>query len=353
MVAINRVGTDVFRHGQEPLGFAAGDANLYRYVGNSPTNYTDPSGLDRITMTTGGNGKILLWYVSEKWLWRGDVKKKFIGALKYVNGEEFVSRGDRLVPLAKVRNEVEEAFRTTSDWSQWFKDNHVDVCAPSGKNLSIEMGAWSSTHNDFAAGTEKIKELAWTAIEWSAGAGFNAMPTQAIEATVTARRAGLARCGGQVGVSGVRGQTSGTVLTDAQLSAFIRNMLKRGADVVTDPAVVARVLKPQQGAGFAAPGVAGVTKPTIFLRPGATRYQVLHEWLHLIHYARDAKAYKALSEVDKERFVYSRIRGHYWDKLDDIERMNADENLVLRFLEQGLPDAATTLGWEKWFEMWR
>jgi len=27
------------------LGYAAGDTNLYRYVGNSPTNYTDPSGM--------------------------------------------------------------------------------------------------------------------------------------------------------------------------------------------------------------------------------------------------------------------------------------------------------------------
>jgi len=30
---------------QDPKGFAAGDANLYRYVGNSPTNDVDPSGL--------------------------------------------------------------------------------------------------------------------------------------------------------------------------------------------------------------------------------------------------------------------------------------------------------------------
>jgi RHS repeat-associated protein len=29
----------------DPLSFAAGDANLYRYVGNGPTNGTDPSGL--------------------------------------------------------------------------------------------------------------------------------------------------------------------------------------------------------------------------------------------------------------------------------------------------------------------
>ena len=30
---------------EDPLGFAAGDANLYRYVGNNPTNFRDPSGL--------------------------------------------------------------------------------------------------------------------------------------------------------------------------------------------------------------------------------------------------------------------------------------------------------------------
>lgn len=30
---------------EDPKGFAAGDENLYRYVGNNPTNYTDPSGL--------------------------------------------------------------------------------------------------------------------------------------------------------------------------------------------------------------------------------------------------------------------------------------------------------------------
>ncbi len=31
------------------IGFEAGDANLYRYVGNSPTNATDPSGLIKVT----------------------------------------------------------------------------------------------------------------------------------------------------------------------------------------------------------------------------------------------------------------------------------------------------------------
>ena len=30
---------------EDPIGFEGGDANLYRYVGNSPTMYVDPSGL--------------------------------------------------------------------------------------------------------------------------------------------------------------------------------------------------------------------------------------------------------------------------------------------------------------------
>src|SRR5207248_4200184 len=32
--------------GEDPEGFDAGDSNLSRYVGNGPTNATDPSGLE-------------------------------------------------------------------------------------------------------------------------------------------------------------------------------------------------------------------------------------------------------------------------------------------------------------------
>ncbi|MBE9136916.1 hypothetical protein IQ254_06825 [Nodosilinea sp. LEGE 07088] len=39
---------------EDPLGFGAGDANLYRYVFNSPTNYADPSGELVITATAAG-----------------------------------------------------------------------------------------------------------------------------------------------------------------------------------------------------------------------------------------------------------------------------------------------------------
>ena len=40
------------------MGLAAGDANLYRYCGNSPVNWVDPSGLlpGAVTLTFACNG---------------------------------------------------------------------------------------------------------------------------------------------------------------------------------------------------------------------------------------------------------------------------------------------------------
>jgi hypothetical protein len=45
--APSEAGRAQFRD-QEPLGFAAGDTNFYRYEGNDPTNATDSSGLQAV-----------------------------------------------------------------------------------------------------------------------------------------------------------------------------------------------------------------------------------------------------------------------------------------------------------------
>ncbi len=44
---------DLFRS-TRPMGFAGGDTNLTRYVGNSPTNYTDPTGNQAVVPPNAG-----------------------------------------------------------------------------------------------------------------------------------------------------------------------------------------------------------------------------------------------------------------------------------------------------------
>lgn len=67
---------------EDPIDFEGGDLNLYRYVGNGPTNATDPSGLQ----IQGGGGFVIglptglprdpidprppWWRVHDRWQWR-------------------------------------------------------------------------------------------------------------------------------------------------------------------------------------------------------------------------------------------------------------------------------------------
>ena len=54
---------------EDPIGFAGGDANLYRYVGNSPTNFTDPSGLQQASPEFTPPPMVLSQYASD---WAGE-----------------------------------------------------------------------------------------------------------------------------------------------------------------------------------------------------------------------------------------------------------------------------------------
>ncbi len=60
---------------QDPIGFAGGDANLYRYAGNNPTNFTDPSGMDDFSDYYGSSDE----YSS----YSGDSSSYFIGNYSY------------------------------------------------------------------------------------------------------------------------------------------------------------------------------------------------------------------------------------------------------------------------------
>lgn len=66
---------------EDPIGFAGGDANLYRYVGNSPVNYTDPSGMIAVVPILIGAGLLpivfdALWSPVQTPIACGDVYPK-------------------------------------------------------------------------------------------------------------------------------------------------------------------------------------------------------------------------------------------------------------------------------------
>ncbi|NLE38417.1 MAG: RHS repeat-associated core domain-containing protein, partial [Pirellulaceae bacterium] len=59
----NRWYDAVLAHWQseDPISFAAGDANLYRYCGNDPLNWIDPSGLERYPWQSMGGWNPFSW----------------------------------------------------------------------------------------------------------------------------------------------------------------------------------------------------------------------------------------------------------------------------------------------------
>ena len=98
---------------QDPIGFAAGDENLYRNVNNSPTNATDPSGLFEIGGLTPG-----------QWGWAGGVLLYEWGANGYragrslVTGEAGHNMGERAVQLSQ--NESGDSFDgNADDWGRF------------------------------------------------------------------------------------------------------------------------------------------------------------------------------------------------------------------------------------------
>lgn len=66
---------------EDPIGFAAGDTNLRRYVGNSNPNAIDPTGLDRLEKVEFASGMVHYYWVVESRLFFGDQDRTHIGTV--------------------------------------------------------------------------------------------------------------------------------------------------------------------------------------------------------------------------------------------------------------------------------
>jgi RHS repeat-associated protein len=80
----------------DPIGFAGGDTNLYRYVGNSPTNGTDPSGntsfwSDPLEWAYGNEGAI--WDVNASNSGLGGFYQDYLGeGIRNVLGDQYLTQ---------------------------------------------------------------------------------------------------------------------------------------------------------------------------------------------------------------------------------------------------------------------
>lgn len=115
---------------EDPMGFGAGDGNLYRYAGNDTANRKDPSGYDSIVIK---NDAVYFERIYRFKIWNNG-GEYFIGKLVEIEGVRYVRHGKYLVALDAVRDAIERFYSAGKggDWREdsnsitdWFKKNDV------------------------------------------------------------------------------------------------------------------------------------------------------------------------------------------------------------------------------------
>jgi len=104
---------------QDPLGFAAGDANLYRYVGNRSNVATDPSGLEEFIPRADRNGNTQLFVVREFLWFNRTSTERWVGILR---PDGRVERDGRTATRGAV-----ETAGYEDDWDAWFEENGSEI----------------------------------------------------------------------------------------------------------------------------------------------------------------------------------------------------------------------------------
>jgi len=193
--ARNLNAVDAVWSSQDPLGFGGGDTNVSRYVGNSPTNYTDPTGLDYIKSVELDDGTVSLFYVDEQGIFRKDARSKFIGIYDPNNPDQTVTRDGKVVFYQDVVDEVHDWGSTTDDWDAWFAKHQKNFSASTALNLQNELcnpnlpPHLQMTRGQRRADVERMQGHAKDGMQNAAMAGFGV--TRGFQTG-----AGVARAGG-------------------------------------------------------------------------------------------------------------------------------------------------------------
>jgi hypothetical protein len=116
---------------EDPLGFEAGDANFYRFVGNDPTNLTDPSGLVAPPKRTETKGGVVVKLKNLKFAF-DDGYTKGAGTVSVVTGVSYKGPTDRAFTSDGIQFSVKTDFLLDGDWHwiqrfRWSHRNDKDV----------------------------------------------------------------------------------------------------------------------------------------------------------------------------------------------------------------------------------
>lgn len=106
---------------EDPIGFAAGDVNVQRYVGNNSPNLTDPTGLDSNASIDSDGSYIWVSRAKDEAL-DGIVGVPHDGSISTVRRGDFTASFSAIVKAVRTDEVTDNA-----DWNAWFKKNGKPV----------------------------------------------------------------------------------------------------------------------------------------------------------------------------------------------------------------------------------
>ena len=140
----------------DPLGFDAGDSNLYRYVNNAPTNGTDPSGLADVEATgdfDGGKTSFAGTKLIERaQLMLGNTILGILygdGAIKITRTAKDEEKAPTLAFLTGLDVKINASITNMDDSKNYYWAQKI-VKAP-----DLEAGSWDSGNKEYKFQTPK------------------------------------------------------------------------------------------------------------------------------------------------------------------------------------------------------